>query len=88
MRNWRQIRSDIYDALSNYNVTVRYHKKEGSGWDGTCSYFSVSFDDDEEWDWDWIESDIQAVCDEWDLGIDDDSEDGDFDLNAYWDTND
>lgn len=87
MRNWREIRSDIYDALSDYNVSVTYHNKSGHGWEASCSYFSVSFDDDEEWDWDWIEGDIDKVCDEWDLEIDDDSEDGDFDLNAHWDIN-
>ena len=33
----------------------------------------------EEWNWDWINDDIEEVCDEYNLWIDEDSV-GDFDL--------
>lgn len=86
MKDWRQIISDIEDALSDYNVEVEFQRKLGHGFDATCSYFTVWIED-EDWDWDYVESDIQSVCDEWDLEIDFDSA-GDFDLNAHWDIND
>lgn len=85
MRNWREIRQDIYDALSDYDVNVQYNAKSGHGHNASCSYFTITIHD--EWDWDWIQEDIDDVCNEWDLSIDDDSN-GDFDLNAYWDCND
>lgn len=87
MRNWREIRSDIYDALSDYDVDVCYHGPRGHGYEASCAYFTVTIDDDEEWDWDDLDEALEDVCSEWDLSIDDDSE-GTFDLNAYWDCND
>ena len=87
MRNWREIKGEIIDALSDYDVSVWYNAKCGSGFDAQCSYFTVEFDDDEDWCWDDIESAIDDVCSEYDLNIDDDSE-GDFDLCAHWDIND
>lgn len=71
--NSTKIKRAIYDALENYNCSVSFHKDAPE----TCAYFSVEIH--EEWDWDWIEDDIERVCEEYDLWIDDDS-DGDFDL--------
>lgn len=68
-----KIKSAIYDALENFNCSVYYHK----AYSNSCAFFTVEIH--EEWDWDWIEDDIERVCEEYDLWIDDDS-DGDFDL--------
>ena len=68
-----KIKSAIYDALENFNCSVCFHKAESN----SCAFFTVEIH--EEWDWDWIEDDIERVCEEYDLWIDDDS-DGDFDL--------
>ena len=87
MRNWREIKAAIEDALDDYNVEVSYASKSRRGDDASCSYFTVEFDEEEDWCWDDIESDIADVCNEYDLQIDDDS-DGDFDLCAHWDVND
>ena len=87
MRNWREIKAAIEDALDDYTVEVSYASKSGRGDDASCSYFTVEFDEEEDWCWDDIESDIADVCNEYDLQIDDDS-DGDFDLCAHWDVND
>jgi len=88
MENWREIKSDIEDALENADLScdVYYHKPEGRGDDSCCGYFEVSLDDD-DWEWEWVEDALEEVMNEWDLYIDDDS-DEDFDLNADWDTND
>lgn len=83
MKEWREIKSDIEDALENYDCDVYYHKPEGRGYDSCCGYFEVNINED-DWEWDWIENDLSGVMEEWDLYIDDDS-DGDFDLNADWD---
>ncbi len=85
MREWRKIQSDIYDALSNYDVDVDYTPKRGRGWSSECSYFTVTIHED--WDSDDIENDLADVCEEWDLDFDYDSY-GSFDLNADWDRND
>lgn len=86
MKDWREIKSDIYDALSHYDVSVQYHKKYGHGINATCSYFTITIEDD--CDWDIVEDELEDVCSEWDLEIDYDSSDGDLDLNAGWDIND
>lgn len=83
MKEWREIKSDIEDALENYDCDVYYHKPEGHGYNSCCGYFEVNINEN-DWEWDWIENDLSDVMDEWDLYIDDDS-DGDFDLNADWD---
>ena len=83
MKEWREIKSDIYDALEDYDCDVYYNKPEGRGYNSRCGYFEVSINDD-EWEWDDIESALSDVMSEWDLYIDDDS-DSDFDLNADWD---
>ncbi len=69
----RDVKAAIRDALSGYDCSISYTPRSGS----RCAYFTVYIDD--EWDWDWIESDIDSVCDEYDLWIDDDSN-GAFDL--------
>ena len=87
MRHWGEIKDAIKDALCDYHVSVRYEPKRGCGFEATCSFFTVEFDNDEEWCWNDIESAINEVCEVHDLEIDDDSE-GDFDLCAPWDIND
>lgn len=67
------VKNEIYGALEDYNCEVNYTRKNGD----TCAYFTITIDD--EWDWDWIEQDIDKMCDEYGLWIDDDSE-GSFDL--------
>ncbi len=69
----KDVKDSIYDALSNYDCDVEYTPRRGQ----RCAYFTVTIND--EWCWDWIESDIDNVCDEYGLQIDDDSC-GSFDL--------
>ena len=69
----RNVKNAIYDALDDYECEVSYT----SGDENSSSYFTVTIYD--EWDWEWIEEDINEVCDEYGLWIDDDSE-GSFDL--------
>lgn len=85
MRNWREIRSAIYHALSDYDCEVWYEKPSGRGWNARCSYFTISIN--EEYDSDDIEEALEDVADEYSLTIDWDS-DEDVDLNADWDCND
>lgn len=68
-----EVKRAIYDALEDYDCHVVYTR----GTKDRCAYFTVTID--EEWDWDWIEDDIDDVCDEYGLWIDDYS-DGSFDL--------
>lgn len=67
------VKHAIYNALSNYDCDVEYTR----GSRNSCAYFTVTIDD--EWCWDWIQEDIDSICEDYDLWIDDDS-DGDFDL--------
>lgn len=67
------VKRAIHNALSNFDHSVYYTKGHGS----YSSYFTIEIN--EEWDWDWIENQIDEVCDDYGLWIDDDSE-GDFDL--------
>jgi hypothetical protein len=69
----RDVKNAILEALDNYDCSVEYTPRSGD----RCAYFTVTIDD--EWDWDWIESDIDNICDEYGLWIDDDSY-GSFDL--------
>ena len=48
MRNWREIKVAIEDALDDYNVEVSYASKSGRGDDASCSYFTVEFDEEED----------------------------------------
>lgn len=86
MREWREIVSDIYDALEDFDVDVEYVSKSGHGYDATCSYFEITLNDDDI-DTDDVDDALSDVCDEWDLEIDYCS-DADLDLNACWDIND
>lgn len=85
MKEWRSIRSAIYNALSGYDCSVYYQKPVGKGWNGTCGYFEITIED--EYDSDEIEEELQSVADDWELDFDWDS-DGTVDLNAYWDRRD
>lgn len=69
----RDVKNAIYNALDGYDCNVYYTR----GNDEHCGYFTVTIN--EEWAWDWIENDIDDVCDEYGLWIDDES-DGSFDL--------
>lgn len=67
------VKKAIREALANYECRIEYTRRAGD----RCAYFTVYIDD--EWDWDWIENDIDAVCSEFNMWIDDDSR-GSFDL--------
>lgn len=84
MRNWREIKSAIYDALSNYNCEIWYYGPRGKGWGARCAYFEVEINDD--YNCDDIEDALANVSDEYTLTIDWDS-DEDVDLIACWDSN-
>lgn len=86
MREWRQIKSAIYDALSNYDCDVYYNPPTGRGYNACCSYFTITINED--CDHDFVADELDGVCDDWELSYDWDSEDGDLDLNADWDRND
>jgi hypothetical protein len=81
--DWQEIRDAIYSALGDYDCTVYYHYPSS---DGQCGYFSISIDD--EYDEEDLDSCLSSVIDEYDLTWDDQSCDGDFDLNAEWDNYD
>ena len=81
--DWQEIRSAIYNALDDYDCDVYYYYPTK---DGCCGFFSVTInDDDVVVDYDDIDSCLSNVIFEYDLTWDDESEDGDFDLNADWD---
>lgn len=82
MENWREIKSAIYNALSDYDCDVYYQKPTNS----QCAYFSISIED-EDYDSDDINCALENVCREYNLSIDWDSE-ADVNLNVYWDNND
>lgn len=69
----RDVKNAIYEALVLYDCEVEYTRAYGD----CCAYFTVTIND--EWDWDIIEDDIDNVCNEYGLWIDDDSS-GSFDL--------
>lgn len=72
----KDVKDAIYTALEDYDCKVEYTRSSGD----QCAYFTVTINDD--WDWDWIEDNIDNVCDEYGLWIDDDSY-GSFDLCVY-----
>lgn len=82
MRNWREIKRAIYNALSDYNCEVWYNRPEGRGWNAQCAYFKVRIN--EKYYSDDIEDILEGVSDEYSLTIDWDS-DEDVDLIAKWD---
>ena len=79
--DWQEIKSAIENALNVYDCDVYYYYPTK---DGSCGYFSVTINEDDV-DYDDIDSCLSNVIFEYDLTWDDESEDGDFDLNADWD---
>lgn len=76
---WREIKSEIKEALSLYGCHVKYHQ----GSDYSFSYFEVRLDmpfEEAE-----IEEDLAYVIDSYVLTLDWDSEE-DFNLLAEWDS--
>ena len=69
----KDIKDAIYDALDNYDCEVEFTKRGKE----TYAYFTVTIND--EWGWDEIENEIDNVCSQYGLQIDDDSY-GSFDL--------
>lgn len=87
MKNWKEIQLEIWEALSQYPVSVEYHQKIGAGKTAQCSYFTISFKDDSGLEWEEILTAIADVSEKWHLELDADSDTGDFDLNVIWDIN-
>lgn len=80
--DWQEIRDAIYDALSNYDCNVYYHRPSS---DGMCGYFAVTINED-DYDEDDVDSCLAGVLSDYDLWIDDQSEGNeDFDICASWD---
>lgn len=72
----KEVERAIYEALRDYDYNVEYTPASRNG--DRCAYFTVTING-EDWVWDWIENDIEKICEEYGLWIDDDSK-GDFDL--------
>lgn len=72
----KEVERAIYNAL---DCKVKYTPASRNG--DRCAYFTVTIND-KDWEWDRIENDIEKICEEYGLWIDDDSE-GDFDLCVY-----
>lgn len=70
----RDVKQDIYSALSDYDCNVVYTK----GNSDCCGYFTIYIDD--EYDYDDVADALDDVCDDYNLYIDDES-DGVLDLN-------
>lgn len=85
MEHWKEIKDAIYDALDDYDCDVYYQPPTGCGYGAHCAYFEITINED--YDCEDIENDLNEVCNDYELGIDWDS-DEDVDLNAYWDIND